>query len=71
MISIRHSTVAVPLLSLPLCKIQYLKTSIPVEQLKDCHELLELEHGLALVGLQHVAEGRDAGAPILDAFPIS
>ena len=42
-----------------------------MEQLKDGHELLELEHGLALVGLQHVAEGRDAGAPILDAFPIS
>ena len=42
-----------------------------MKQLKDGHEFLELEHGLALVGLQHVAEGRDAGAAVLDAFPIT
>ena len=31
-----------------------------MEELENSHELLELQHGFALVGLEHEAEGADA-----------
>ena len=37
------------------------ETSVPVQQLKDGHQLLELEHRLVQVGLEHEPEGGDAG----------
>ena len=38
-----------------------LEAAVPVEQLEDGHQLLELEHRLLQIRLQHVAEGGDAG----------
>ena len=39
-----------------------LEAAVPVEELEDGHELLELEHRLAEVGLEHEAKGAHAGA---------
>jgi hypothetical protein len=55
---------------MPLC-IVYLQTSVPVQQLEDSHELLKLQHGLPLVRLQHVPEGTDARASLLDSLSIT
>ena len=38
-----------------------LEAAVPVEQLEDGHQLLELEHRLAPVGAQHEPEGADPG----------
>ena len=38
-----------------------LQAAVPVEQLEDGHQLLELEHRLPPVGAQHEPEGADPG----------
>ena len=38
----------------------YLERSVPVEELEDCHEFLELQHCVALVRLKHETERTDA-----------
>ena len=43
-----------------------LEAAVPVEQLEDGHQLLELEHRLAPVGAQHEPEGADPGVGCVD-----
>ena len=38
----------------------HLQGAVPVQQLEHGHQLLELEHGAALVGFQHEPERADA-----------
>ena len=45
---------------LPKSIFAYFQGPVPVEELENGHELLKLQHGFALVGLQHEAEGADA-----------
>jgi hypothetical protein len=47
------------LLSTALSLAHGLERAVPVEELEDGHELLELEHGLAQVLLQHEAVSSD------------
>lgn len=44
---------------------------IPVKELKDRHELLELQHGPSLVSLQHEAEGADPRTGIVSLVGVT
>ena len=45
-----------------------LQAAVPVEQLEDGHQFLELEHRLPPVGAEHEPEGADTGVGGVGAF---